>query len=152
MTNILKGTINDDHGTARSIQGLTAVPLAGKTGTTDNYYDAWFMGYSPLVATGVWVGYEQERSLGRGEVGGRAALPIWARYMKAAHEDLPVIDFPIPSGIVFAEVDASNGKLATEYSKEKYEQAFEEGHEPKEESDANELLDEKEFLKEDLSG
>ena len=152
MTNILKGVIEDDGGTAGSVKGLVPHPLAGKTGTTDNYYDAWFIGYSPLIATGVWVGFEQERSLGRGEVGGRAALPIWAEYMKAAHKDLPVVDFPIPSGIVFAKIDASNGKLANDYSKRVFEQAFEEENQPSETSDAGETIDAKEFLKEDLSG
>lgn len=152
MTNILKGVIEDEGGTAGSIRGLIPHPLAGKTGTTDNYYDAWFMGYSPLIATGVWVGYEQERSLGRGEVGGRSALPIWAEYMKEAHKDLPVVDFPIPNGIVFSKIDATNGKLANENSKRTFEQAFEEQDQPFEKSDAGETIDEKEFLKEDLSG
>jgi penicillin-binding protein 1A len=152
MTNILKGVIEDEGGTAGSVRGLVPHPLAGKTGTTDNYYDAWFIGYSPLIATGVWIGFEQERSLGRGEVGGRAALPVWAEYMKAAHKDLPVVDFPIPSGIVFAKIDATNGKLANDYSKRTFEQAFEEQNQPSETSDAGESIDAKEFLKEDLSG
>lgn len=152
MTNILKGVIEDEGGTAGSVRGLTPHPLAGKTGTTDNYYDAWFIGYSPQIATGVWIGYEQERSLGRGEVGGKSALPVWAEYMKAAHKDLPVVDFPIPSGIVFAKIDATDGKLANPNSKRTFNQAFEEENQPSETSDAGETIDEKEFLKEDLSG
>ncbi len=152
MTNILKGVINDKGGTARSASGIIPHPIAGKTGTTDNYYDAWFIGYSPLIATGVWIGYEQERTLGRGEVGGKSALPVWAEYMKAAHKDLPVVNFPIPSGIVFSKIDADNGKIATQYSKRTFEQAFEEQNQPSEMSDAGETIDEKEFLKEDLSG
>ncbi len=152
MTNILKGVIEDEGGTGGSARGITVHPLAGKTGTTDNYFDAWFIGYSPLIATGVWVGYEQERSLGRGEVGGRAALPIWSEYMKEAHKDLPYVDFPVPSGIVFAKIDAINGKLATPLSKRTFDQAFEEEFKPTENSDAGETIDEKEFLKEDLSG
>ena len=152
MTNILQGVIEDRHGTGRRAQKIIPHPIAGKTGTTDNYYDAWFVGYSPLIATGVWIGFEKERSLGRGEVGGRSALPIWARYMKEAHKNLPFTDFPIPEGIVFAEIDGRDGKLATELSERKFKQAFEEGQQPEEKSNANDLLDEKEFLKEDLSG
>lgn len=152
MTNILKGVIEDEGGTGGSVRGIIPHPLAGKTGTTDNYFDAWFIGYSPLIATGVWVGYEQERSLGRGEVGGRAALPIWAEYMKEAHKDLPFVDFPVPNGIVFAKIDASDGKLATPMSKKTFDQAFEQEFAPTEKSDAGETIDEKEFLKEDLSG
>lgn len=152
MTNILQGVIEDEGGTGGSARGITPHPLAGKTGTTDNYFDAWFIGYSPLIATGVWVGYEEERSLGRGEVGGRAALPIWAEYMKEAHKDLPYVDFPVPNGIVFAKIDAANGKLATPMSKRTFNQAFETEFAPTESSDAGETIDEKEFLKEDLSG
>lgn len=152
MTNILKGVIEDEGGTGGSVRGITPHPLAGKTGTTDNYYDAWFIGYSPVIATGVWVGFEQERSLGRGEVGGRAALPIWGDYMKEAHKGIPYVDFPMPSGIVLTKIDASDGKLATEYSKKTFVQAFEIENQPNEKSDAGEKIDEKEFLKEDLSG
>lgn len=151
MTDILRGVIFDEQGTARSASSIGR-PLAGKTGTTDNYYDAWFMGYSAQIATGVWVGYDQERSLGRGEVGGRAALPIWIDYMREAHKGLPVVDFPVPSGIVVAEIDGKTGKLATEYSERKYPQAFEEGQEPQETTGNDDQIDEKEFLKEDLSG
>lgn len=151
MTDILRGVIFDESGTARAASSINR-PLAGKTGTTDNYYDAWFIGYSPQIATGVWVGYEQERTLGRGEVGGRAALPIWIQYMREAHKDLPIVDFPVPRGIVTVEIDAKTGKLATDYSDKKYPQAFEEGTEPQENSSSDEQIDEKEFLKEDLSG
>ena len=152
MTNILQGVIEDPYGTGRRAQKIIPHPIAGKTGTTDNYYDAWFVGYSPLLTTGVWVGFEKERSLGRGEVGGKSALPIWARYMKEAHKNLPFMEFPVPEGIVFAEIDGRDGKLATDLSERKFKQAFEEGQQPEEKSDANDLLDEKEFLKEDLSG
>ncbi len=72
--------------------------VAGKTGSTNNYYDAWFIGYSPQIVTGVWVGFDKEKSIGKGEVGGRAALPIWVNYMKAAHEGLPQMTFPVPGG------------------------------------------------------
>lgn len=151
MTNILQGVIYDPKGTGQRASAV-GHPVAGKTGTTDNYYDAWFMGYSSQIATGVWVGYEQERSLGRGEVGGVSALPIWTEYMKAAHKDLPVKDFRVPEGIVFAEIDGKSGKLATQYSERKFKQAFEEGKEPQEKSTGEDQIDEKEFLKEDLSG
>lgn len=151
MTNMLHGVVFDERGTARAAQAVGR-PVAGKTGTTDNYHDAWFIGYSPQISTGVWVGYDQERTLGRGEVGGRAALPIWIQYMREAHKGLPVVDFPVPDGIVISEIDGKTGKLATEYSERKVQQAFEEGHEPQEGTSSDEQIDEKEFLKEDLSG
>lgn len=151
MTNILRGVV-DTGGTAPSARGIIPHPIAGKTGSTDNYYDAWFIGYSPLIATGVWIGFEQENSLGRGELGGRSALPIWIEYMKAAHEGLPYADFPVPNGVVIAKIDGKDGKLATDNSERVYEQAFEIEFAPTENSETGETIDAKEFLKEDLSG
>jgi len=94
MTLMLKGVI--EEGTGRNAKGLR-VPAAGKTGTTDQNRDAWFIGYTPEVVTGVWVGHDQKRSLGKGETGGRVAAPIWLDFMtKATRKDKPGTIFPMP--------------------------------------------------------
>jgi penicillin-binding protein 1A len=95
------------------------------------------------------VGFDKERSLGKGEVGGRAALPIWVEYMKTAHEGLPQMTFPVPEGIVFANIDSDTGKLATATTKNVLRQAFTEGTEPTTASNKSEEATD--FLKDDLS-
>ncbi len=76
-------------------------PAAGKTGTSNDYKDAWFVGYTPQLVGCVWVGFDDMRkSLGRGEVGGRTAAPIWANFMKNALAGEPVEEFTVPEGIV----------------------------------------------------
>ncbi len=133
ITNMLTGTITDPEGT-----GLRAASLereaAGKTGTTNGYVDAWFMGYTANVATGVWIGFDKERSLGRGEVGGKSALPVWLDYMKPVHEKLPVLNFKVPQNVKIFSIDAKSGKLASPASERVIEQAFIEGTEPTAES------------------
>lgn len=126
---LLKGVISDPHGTGRRARILNR-PAAGKTGSTNSYYDAWFTGFTNQVATGTWVGFDTERTLGRGEVGGRSALPIWLNYMMAVHKNLPVENFPVPDGIIFINIDNETGKLANTQSKEVTQQAFLEGTEP----------------------
>jgi len=112
MNTILTGVIAEPGGTGGAARSLGRT-LAGKTGTTNGYYDAWFIGYAPQIATGVWVGFDDEKTLGRGETGGRAALPIWINYMQAALKDLPAKPFDVPPGIVFASIDNETGKLAS---------------------------------------
>ena len=86
--------------------------MAGKTGTTNEFGDAWFVGYVPNLAVGVWVGFDDRRSLGDREAAASVALPIWVEFMKQALTQLPVQAFPIPDGIVFAKVDPKTGGLA----------------------------------------
>jgi len=81
-------------------------PVAGKTGTTNDYRDAWFVGYTPDMITGVWVGYDSSRDMGHGDEGGRVAAPVWAAYMKQAMKGRPVIDFPAPNGVTMASASA----------------------------------------------
>ncbi|HEX7077461.1 MAG TPA: PBP1A family penicillin-binding protein [Candidatus Eisenbacteria bacterium] len=100
------------YGTAASIRtqwGFTR-PAAGKTGTTDDENDAWFVGYTPQLACGVWVGCDRNRRLGL--TGTQAAVPIWARFMTAAHRDLPFQDFEAPPGVVETWIDADTGYRA----------------------------------------
>jgi penicillin-binding protein 1A len=86
-------------------------PVAGKTGTTNEFADAWFIGYTPNLAAGTWVGFDDRRSLGDREAGASVALPIWVAYMKTALAQLPIEAFPIPDDIVFAQVDPKTGQL-----------------------------------------
>lgn len=85
-------------------------PVAAKTGTTNDCRDAWFIGYTPSLIAGVWVGFDQEMSLGKQEVGGRAAAPIWLYFMEKALQNIPVESFPVPDGITFVKVDPHTGK------------------------------------------
>ncbi|HRS98048.1 MAG TPA: PBP1A family penicillin-binding protein, partial [Smithella sp.] len=84
--------------------------VAAKTGTTNDCRDAWFIGYTPSLIAGVWVGFDQEMSLGKQEVGGRAAAPIWLYFMEKALQNIPVESFPVPDGITFVKVDPHTGK------------------------------------------
>jgi penicillin-binding protein 1A len=111
MTDLLQGVVK--YGTGRKVQALGR-PAAGKTGTTNDLRDAWFIGYTPELVTGVWVGFDQEKPLGYKETGGRAAAPIWLYYMEKALEGEPVLDFEVPQTITFARVDYDTGLPASE--------------------------------------
>jgi penicillin-binding protein 1A len=90
-------------------------PAAGKTGTTNDSFDTWFLGFTRDLFAGVWLGYDQnEMPLGRFETGGRAALPIWLGYMRGALEDRPQDEFPVPDGIAFVRIDPATGKVSTD--------------------------------------
>jgi penicillin-binding protein 1A len=105
LTYLLRGVI--ERGTATRARALKR-PIAGKTGTTNDFTDAWFVGYEPMMACGVWVGFDEKKdSLGKGETGGKAALPIWMDFWKVATKDLPIEEPSIPGNIVFVPVDES---------------------------------------------
>jgi len=108
-TSLLEGVVQ--RGTGRQAAALGR-PMAGKTGTTDEYRDAWFVGYTSDLAAGAWVGFDQPASLGIGEAGSRAALPIWISFMRKAISVLPAEEFETPSGIEIVEVDPETGLLA----------------------------------------
>ncbi|MBT8340808.1 MAG: PBP1A family penicillin-binding protein [Desulfatitalea sp.] len=127
MTSLLEGVVK--YGTGKRIRDLKR-PVAGKTGTTNNLYDAWFVGYTPRFITGVWVGYDQERSLGAGETGSRAASPIWLGFMKQILKNEPVRIFQVPEGVVFAKIDAETGLLPIPESKKTLFECFKEGTMP----------------------
>ncbi len=149
ITNILSDVIYGSKGTAAKARVLRR-PVAGKTGTTNAYYDAWFIGYTPQIVTGVWIGFDNERGLGKGEVGGRAALPVWIDYMLKAHKNLPKEDFRVPLGIVFSNIDEDTGKLAGAKTERVARQAFRENFEPSKESSTHTEVDAKDLFMEDL--
>jgi penicillin-binding protein 1A len=107
ITSMLQSVI--DHGTGRRAKALGR-PAAGKTGTTNDMDDAWFIGYTPQLLAGLWVGFDEKRSLGKGETGGRVAAPIWERFMERALEGAPILDFPVPAGISFAWINRHTGQ------------------------------------------
>ncbi len=131
VADLLRGVVEDPRGTGRRAQALKH-PVAGKTGTTNDQGDAWFVGFSPRVATGAWVGYDERQVLGPGETGGRAALPIWIEVMHAALARRPGQGFPVPPGIVFARVDRDTGLLAEGSGEDTVFQPFLAGTEPTE--------------------
>ena len=127
VTSMMKGVIA--RGTGTKAQVLKR-PLAGKTGTTNDLRDAWFVGFSPSLVAGVWVGLDDYNVLGYKETGAVAALPIWIDYMRQALKDQPGTDFPVPAGIHLESIDVNSGEAATEGTKETVLEAFREGQEP----------------------
>jgi len=128
ITNLLKGVIQ--RGTGFSVSDRITVPTAGKTGTTNEYRDAWFVGYTSNLLALVWVGFDKPQSIGFG--GSRAALPIWADFITEASGTLPPEDFLPPPGIVFKKIDGVSGRLATSSCQDTLEEAFLAGTEPTE--------------------
>ena len=131
MTSMLQSVV--DHGTgfpARARGFLN--PAAGKTGTMDDYMDAWFVGYTPSLVCGVWIGYDQKRTIGPGMTGARAALPAWTDFMIGATRGRPVEEFPLPLGTVTREICAETGMLATTACPSVTTEIFDEGSEPTE--------------------
>jgi penicillin-binding protein 1A len=127
ITSLLEGVVL--RGTGRRANSLGR-PLAGKTGTTNSYKDAWFVGFSPDLAAGAWVGYDTPASLGYGEAGSRAALPIWMRFMEKAYDGVPAEEFSIPAYVTLVEIDPVTGLLASPECPEKMVEVFLEGTEP----------------------
>ncbi|HEY4492952.1 MAG TPA: penicillin-binding transpeptidase domain-containing protein, partial [Acidobacteriota bacterium] len=127
ITDMLKTTMNS--GTAASSRRLGfARPAAGKTGTTNDFRDAWFVGYTPNLMCLVWTGYDDNTPFWMN--GAQAALPIWVRFMRKATATLPAVDFQPPGGIVPRLIDPTTGKLASEYCFEKVTELFIQGSEP----------------------
>jgi len=127
ITNMMEDVIQ--RGTGWRAKVLNR-PLAGKTGTTNDFTDAWFVGFAPNLAVGVWVGFDDVRSLGDREAGASAALPIWINFMRAAFEVVPESTFPIPENIVYAKIDPQTGLLAPEGSENTGIEIFVKGTEP----------------------
>jgi len=111
ITNMMEDVVQKGTGQAAKSLGR---PIAGKTGTTNEFINAWFIGGTPNLVTGVYVGFDDRRSLGETESGAHAALPIWINFMREALKRLPVVPFTIPEGITFVKVDPSTGLLNSE--------------------------------------
>ncbi len=127
MVHTMKDVI--DQGTGRVIRRLGfTYPAAGKTGTTNDNVDAWFIGFTPSLACGVWLGYDERESLGKKQTGGEAAAPIWAEFMKAAMQGKPADDFQPPKGLendfVYKRICLDSGLLATTYCPRTREEIF----------------------------
>lgn len=108
ITNMMEDVIQ--KGTGQAAKGIGR-PIAGKTGTTDEFINAWFIGGAPNLVTGIYVGFDDRRSLGETESGAHAALPIWINFMQKALKPLPIVAFTIPEGISFVKVDPTTGLL-----------------------------------------
>lgn len=109
MSSLLEDVVQHGTGWRAKVLGR---PVAGKTGTTNDEQDAWFMGFTPYLLTGVYVGFDQLTPMGRFETGSRAASPIWVQYREAVEESYPPEEFPVPSEIVHVNIDLSTGKVA----------------------------------------
>jgi len=132
MTNLLRGVVQ--RGTAAKAASLNW-PIGGKTGTTDDYTDAWFIGFDPDITVGVWLGFDDKRkSLGSAEQGAFAALPIWMDFMKnyidgrSDKDDPP--EFAAPGNIVFLAVDKGNGSVLPAETPGAIHEAFISGTQP----------------------
>jgi penicillin-binding protein 1A len=131
ITDMLTSVIDEVQGTAANVRryGLD-IPVAGKTGTTDEYTDAWFIGYTPEIVIGVWTGFDERKSIGNGMTGARVALPIWIETMKAAYPGNRGPDFNRPPNIIEELVCQESGLLSTPYCPKLSREIFIEGNEP----------------------
>jgi penicillin-binding protein 1A len=127
ITSMLEGVVQ--YGTGRSVRSINR-PVAGKTGTTNDQRDAWFIGFTPGLVVGVWVGYDDELTLGPAGTGGRVAAPIWLDFMKATHTDTTISDFALPDGITCTHVNRKTGLRARNVGPDAYLECFAEGTEP----------------------
>jgi penicillin-binding protein 1A len=128
LVNVMKGVVERGTGTRAKVLER---PLAGKTGTTDDATDVWFVGFSPHLVAGVWVGYDVKRSLGTAETGGRLALPLWVSFMQKAVADQPPDDFPVPDNVVRVNVYPHNGRPAGADDRGTIRELFIRGTEPR---------------------
>jgi penicillin-binding protein 1A len=127
ITNLMQSVVNSGTGQRAKALGR---PVAGKTGTTNDMKDAWFVGYVPQLVAGVWVGFDQEKSLGSSGSGGQAAAPIWTEFMQRAVAGLPVQGFTAPPNVTFATINPKTGRLAREGSEGSLQECFITGTEP----------------------
>jgi len=128
MCDLLKGIVQ--NGTGRGARQVSNF-IGGKTGTTNSYVDAWFIGFSANVVTGVWTGFDDNKTLGWGETGAKSALPIWKEYMRNALDSYGEQDFSMPSGIINIQINKETGKTASQGERRlNFTESFVEGFEP----------------------
>ncbi len=134
--NMMRSVVDDPEGTAHSLQKLNR-PIAGKTGTASEHRDAWFVGFTPEIVAGAWVGFDDHAQMGGHETGGHAAGPIWLNFMTVAEEKLPHGQFEMPAGVVTVDVDPRTGLLADPHSPYLEHEVFLAGTEPTQTSQPN---------------
>ena len=130
IVDMMRGVVDDGSGRVIRRLGFD-LPAAGKTGTTNSYQDAWFIGFTPTLSTSVWVGFDKNRPLrdrnGVGVTGGRGAAPIWARFMQQAMEGEPARDFTVPEDIHLETIDPQTGRAPDALSRETLQVALTDG-------------------------
>jgi penicillin-binding protein 1A len=109
ITSMMEGVVQRGTATTAFRQAAVGKPVAGKTGTTNDERDVWFIGFSPDIAVGVYLGYDKPRHIGRGATGGQMAAPIVAEFLKVALKDKPAVPFRVPAGIKLIRIDARTG-------------------------------------------
>src|SRR4029077_20031520 len=129
VTNMMRSVLNEGTAAAARSGGFT-LDAAGKTGTTNDLRDAWFVGFTPELLTVVWVGLDDNQALGLS--GAQGALPIWTQFMARALAGHPSQAFDVPEGIVFVDIDKDTGKVATPFCPNVFREAFIAGTEPTE--------------------
>ena len=127
MANMMRSVLNEGTGAGARANGFT-LDAAGKTGTTNDLRDAWFVGFTPELLTVVWVGFDDNQPLGLS--GAQAALPIWTDFMKHALAGRPSVGFKVPEGITFVDIDRDTGKVAQPNCPHISTEAFLSGTEP----------------------
>jgi penicillin-binding protein 1A len=127
ITSLLQSVVQSGTGRRALAVGR---PVAGKTGTTNDMKDAWFVGYIPQLVAGVWVGFDQEKSLGSAGSGGHAAAPIWTEFMQKAVVGLPVEGFKVPAGVTSISINPATGRRASEGAPGSVREFFISGTEP----------------------
>lgn len=139
MTSMMQDVVQ--KGTAARVKQLGRQDLAGKTGTTNNQVDAWFAGYNPRQVAIAWIGYDQPRTLGFDETGGKAALPIWITYMATALKGMPDVPYSVPDGVMSVKINPYSGTLVGEDDDGVYEYFYHENPPPTEEAYFPPMLD-----------
>ena len=127
ITSMMQGVVQ--RGTATSVQAVGR-PIAGKTGTTNDYHDAWFIGFSPDLVVGVYIGYDTPANLGSGQTGGVLAAPVFTNFMKVALEDSPPTPFTMPPGMQLIPIDRSTGLRVAADADGAFLEAFKPGTSP----------------------
>jgi penicillin-binding protein 1A len=145
VTSMLRSVVTE--GTGTPAQRLERA-VVGKTGTSNEARDAWFVGYSPSVVAGVWVGFDDQRSLGKRETGTRTALPVWIDVMAAADQTPKETNFAMPSGVIRARIDPASGLLAYDGQQDAFEEVFLSGTAPTEVARSPDVADPNLFLME----